>query len=108
MAHHGKSHHAKTHHAKTHDTHDDEPNTLAIKLGTVALTFAAGWIVQRVLVQTWKGVTGKDAPKDIEDPEVSIVSAVAFAAATAGVGVLVRRLASRNAKRVVTRLVQKR
>lgn len=83
-------------------------SSLAVKVGTVALTFAAGWVAQKLVTAVWKQVSGHDAPKDPEDPDVSIVSAVTFAAVTAGAAVLARRFAGRGAQRVATRLVGSR
>ncbi len=87
--------------------HDDD-TTLAVKVGTVVLTLAAGWVAQKAVTVIWKQVSGKAAPKDLDDPEVGIASAVAFAAVAASAGVLARRLASRNAKRVVHRFSSSR
>ncbi|OLT54690.1 hypothetical protein BJF88_08275 [Cellulosimicrobium sp. CUA-896] len=77
---------------------------MAVKVGTVALTFAAGWAAQKLVTFVWAKATGHDAPKDLDDEEVGIVSAVTFAAVAAGVGVLARRFAGRGAKRFVARL----
>ncbi|WP_083259948.1 DUF4235 domain-containing protein [Cellulosimicrobium cellulans] len=85
------------------DTNDTE-QTLAVKVGTVALTFAAGWAAQKLVTFVWAKATGHDAPKDLDDEEVGLVSAVTFAAVAAGVGVLARRFAGRGAKSVVARL----
>lgn len=90
-------------HRKHHDDGDD--NGLAVKIGTAALSFAAGWAAQKLVKVAWKQITGTDAPTDLEDPEVALVSAVAFAAVGAGVGVLAQRLATRQGKRMVTAMV---
>ena len=82
----------------------DNDQSLAVKVGTVALTFAAGWVAQKIVTEIWKKVSGHDAPKDLDDPEIGIVSAVTFAAVAAGASVLARRFAGRGAKRVVSRL----
>ena len=70
---------------------------LGVKIGTVVLAFGSGWIAQKLVGAIWKKVTGNAAPQDVDDEDVSIVSAVAFAAVSAGVGVLTRRLAHRGA-----------
>ncbi|KON73673.1 DUF4235 domain-containing protein [Cellulosimicrobium cellulans] len=88
------------------DTNETE-QTLALKVGTVALTFAAGWAAQKLVTFVWAKVTGHDAPKDLDDEEVGIVSAVTFAAVAAGVGVLARRFAGKEAKRFVSRLASR-
>ena len=43
------------------DTNENE-QTLALKVGTVALTFAAGWAAQKLVTFVWAKVTGHDAP----------------------------------------------
>ncbi len=86
----------------------DEGPTMAVRVGAAALTLAAGWVAQRAVNVAWKRVSGKPAPKNADDPDVSIAAAVAFAAVAAGVGALARRLASRNAHRIVGRMASKR
>ncbi len=54
------------------DTNETE-QTLALKVGTVALTFAAGWAAQKLVTFVWAKVTGHDAPKDLDDEEVGVV-----------------------------------
>lgn len=82
----------------------ENEQTLTEKAATVALTLAAGWVAQKVVSYAWAKATGHDAPKDLDDPEVSIISAVTFAAAAAAASVFARRFAGREAKRVVHRL----
>ncbi|MBD5785971.1 DUF4235 domain-containing protein [Cellulosimicrobium terreum] len=82
---------------------DNEDQTMAVKVGTVALTLAAGWLAQKLVSFVWAKATGHDAPEDLDDEEVSIVSAVSFAAVAAGVSVLARRYAGRGAKQIVAR-----
>ncbi|GAA1402298.1 MULTISPECIES: DUF4235 domain-containing protein [Oerskovia] len=83
----------------------ENEQTLAEKVTTVALTLAAGWIAQKAVSYAWAKATGHDAPKDLDDPEVGIISAVTFAAAAAAASVFARRFAGREAKRVVKRFV---
>lgn len=90
-----------------HHTHDDEKDGLAVKIGTAALSFAAGWAAQKLVKVAWKQVTGNDAPTDLEDPEVTIISAVVFASVGAGVAVLAQRLAARQGKHLVKRAVHR-
>ncbi|MHA7133813.1 DUF4235 domain-containing protein [Oerskovia turbata] len=82
---------------------ENEQN-LTEKVATVALTLAAGWVAQKAVSYAWAKATGHDAPKDLDDPEVGIISAVTFAAAAAAASVLARRFAGRGAKRVAHRL----
>ncbi|MBO0611145.1 DUF4235 domain-containing protein [Myceligenerans salitolerans] len=82
---------------------ETEP-TLAVKIGTIALTFAAGWAAQKALALVWKQVTGKDAPTKSDDPELDVVQATVFAAVAAGTAVLAKRVAARGAQRTVARI----
>jgi hypothetical protein len=81
-------------------------DTLAVKVGTVLLTMIAGWLAQKLVAAIWARATGKDAPADLDDEDVTIAQAVAFAAVTGGVAVLARRLAHRGAARAAARLRQ--
>lgn len=76
---------------------------LAVKVGTVALTLAAGWVAQRLIGVVWKKATGHAAPRDLDDEEITIIQAVTFAAVSGGVAVLAKRLAHRGAARAVAR-----
>ncbi|GAB4086654.1 hypothetical protein GCM10028784_32840 [Myceligenerans cantabricum] len=82
---------------------ETEP-TLAVKVGTIALTFAAGWAAQKALGLIWKKVTGKEAPTKPDDPELDMVQATVFAAAAAATAVLAKRVAAKGAQRAVARI----
>ncbi|WP_265521721.1 DUF4235 domain-containing protein [Oerskovia flava] len=86
---------------------EDNDQSLAVKVGTVALTFAAGWVAQKIVTEVWRRASGHDAPKDLDDPEVGIAAAVTFAAVTAAAAVVARRFASRGAQRAVTRFASR-
>jgi hypothetical protein len=70
---------------------------LAVKIGTVVLGLAAGWLAQRLISFVWEKATGNSAPVDPNDEEVAMGQAIAFAAVSAGVAVLARRLAHKGA-----------
>lgn len=76
---------------------------LAVKVGTVVLTFAAGWAAQKVVGAAWRRITGKDNAIHADDPSVGIVQATTFAAVSGGIGVLAQRLARQGAARAVAR-----
>lgn len=78
----------------------DDDQDMATKVATLVLTFAAGWVATKVVSTVWKKASGHDAPTDTDDPEISIVEAIAFAAITGGVGVMARRLAAGQATKV--------
>lgn len=86
---------------------NETEQTLAVKIGTIALTFAAGWAAQKAVGLIWKSVTGKAAPTKADDPELNMVQATVFAAVAAGTAVLVKRMAAKGAGRVAARIAGK-
>jgi len=82
--------------------------TLAEKVGTLALTLAAGWVAQKAVSMIWKGVTGNDAPNKPDDPELDLVQATVFAAVAAGTAVFAKRMAAKGASRAVMRIAARR
>lgn len=80
--------------------------SLAVKVGTLAATFAAGWVAQKVIKMIWEKATGNDAPIDVDADDIPIVQAVTFAAVTGGVAVLARRLARQGVAKAVDRRAQ--
>lgn len=88
--------------AKKKQKNDDQDMTT--KLVTLGLTFAAGWVATKAVSTVWKQVSGHDAPTDTDDPEVSLVEAIVFAAVTGGITVLARRMAVGQATKVSARL----
>ncbi|MFV2145371.1 MULTISPECIES: DUF4235 domain-containing protein [Isoptericola] len=79
-----------------------EPS-LGLKIGTVAATFAAGWVAQKLIKVIWEKATGNDAPIDLDADDIPIVQAITFAAVTGGVAVLARRLARQGVTKAVDR-----
>ena len=82
--------------------------TLAEKLGTLALTLAAGWVAQQAVSMIWKGVTGKNAPNRPDDPELDLLQATVFAAVAAGTAVFAKRIAAKGAHRAALRIAARR
>ena len=78
-------------------------DTLAVKVGTMVLTIAAGWLAQKAVGMIWEKSTGRAAPKNLDDEEITIIQAVTFAAVSGGVAVLARRLAHQGAVRAAAR-----
>ena len=76
---------------------------LAVKVGTMVLTIAAGWLAQKAVGMIWEKSTGRSAPKDLDDDEITVIQAVTFAAVSGGVAVLARRLAHKGAVQAVSR-----
>ncbi|GAA1728395.1 hypothetical protein GCM10009809_24970 [Isoptericola hypogeus] len=81
----------------------DDEQPLAVKVGTVVLTVAAGWIAQKLVGVIWEKATGSSAPTDLDDDELSVARAVTFAAVSGGVAVLAKRLARQGAVRAGAR-----
>ncbi len=82
----------------------DDEQPLAVKVGTVVLTVAAGWAAQKLVGLAWEKATGNVAPTNVDDDELSMVQAVTFAAVSGGVVVLAKRLARKGAVRAEARL----
>jgi hypothetical protein len=82
---------------------DDNGGGIGLKVMTVAMTFAAGWLAQKLLATIWEKATKKTVPTDLDDEEITIVQAVLFAAVSGGIAVLARRMAHRGAANVAAR-----
>ncbi|GAA2244096.1 hypothetical protein GCM10010413_54030 [Promicromonospora sukumoe] len=82
--------------------------TLGEKVGTLALTIAAGWVAQKAVSMIWKGVTGNDAPNKPDDPELDLLQATVFAAVAAGTAVFAKRIAAKGAHRAALRIAARR
>ncbi|MDR2703991.1 MAG: DUF4235 domain-containing protein [Cellulomonadaceae bacterium] len=82
-----------SHDTLDHDTDDAVLNKVIAAASGVAATFVANAVIRQV----WKAATGESAPKNANDPGLRIAQAVAFAALSAGVAVLARRLATHGA-----------
>ena len=83
----------------------DTEQPLGVKVGTVVLTIAAGWVAQKLIGVVWEKATGNVAPTNVDDDEISIIQAVTFAAVSGGVAVLAKRLARKGAVRAAARFV---
>lgn len=67
------------------------------KLITSAVTIGTGLLATKAIQLAWKGVTGHEPPKALDDDgEVSIAEVVIFAAVSAAVAALVRAYATRG------------
>ncbi|NNU28858.1 DUF4235 domain-containing protein [Isoptericola sp. JC619] len=81
--------------------------TLAVKVGTIAATLAAGWVAQKIIKTIWEKATGKEAPIDLDADDIPIVQAITFAAVTGGAAVMARRLAKQGVVKAVDRRAKK-
>jgi hypothetical protein len=81
--------------------------TLAVKIGTIAATVAAGWVAQKAVKLIWEKSTGSDAPLDLDADDIPVLQAVVFAAVTGGIAVLARRLARQGVSKAFDRRADK-
>ncbi len=80
---------------------------LAVKIGTMVLTLAAGWLAQKAVGMVWEKSTGHVAPKDLDADDITVVQAVTFAAVSGGIAVLARRLAHKGAVQAAARFTSR-
>lgn len=67
------------------------------KLIATVATLGAGLVATKAISLAWKGVTGHEPPKALDDDgEISIVEVVIFAAVSAAVASLVRTYVTRG------------
>ena len=67
------------------------------KLIATVATLGAGLVATKAISLAWKGITGHEPPKAIDDDgEISIVEVVVFAAVSAAVASLVRAYIQRG------------
>lgn len=64
---------------------------------SVVAALGAATVSKKVLDTTWRAATGRKPPVNPADPDVEVVEAVAWAAATGAVIALARMLAQRKA-----------
>jgi hypothetical protein len=85
----------------------DEKDAVAVRLVAAGAGLAATWLANTIIRAVWKKASGKDVPKDTNDPAMGIISAVAFAALSGAVAVLAKRVATHGASRVLGSMVGK-
>jgi hypothetical protein len=67
------------------------------KLIATVTTLGAGLVATKAISLAWKGITGHEPPKAIDDDgEISVVEVVVFAAVSAAVAALVRSYIQRG------------
>lgn len=67
------------------------------KLIATVLTLGTGLVVTKAISLAWKGVTGHEPPKEIDDDgEISIAEVVIFAAVSAAAAAVVRAYVGRG------------
>ncbi|WP_435299208.1 DUF4235 domain-containing protein [Timonella sp. A28] len=71
------------------------------KIAALGISFAAGWVAQKVVEKVWDKSTG-GLSHDLDDDEARVASIVTFAAVSAIVASLTQVLAKRSSKRMVS------
>ncbi|MEV4900250.1 DUF4235 domain-containing protein [Citricoccus sp. NPDC055426] len=79
-------------------------NNLVEKLIATGITIGGGIVGAKLVEFGWKAVTGHDAPKDLDDTEENLVSAISFAVISAGISAIIRVTSKRGANSAVKRL----
>jgi len=88
-----------SHHKAEHDADD----AVLVRLIATASGLAATYIANVIIRHVWKHFTGTSAPKSANDPNLRIAQAVGFAALSAGVAVLAKRLVTHGATEAMRR-----
>ncbi|MGW9550163.1 DUF4235 domain-containing protein [Citricoccus zhacaiensis] len=76
-------------------------NNLTDKIVSTAITVVGGYVGTKIVEFTWRKVTGHDAPKDAEDTEANMWSAITFATISAGITALIRVTSQRGAHKAI-------
>lgn len=79
-------------------------NNLVEKLIATGITIGGGIVGAKLVEFGWKAVTGHDAPKDLDDTEENLVSAISFAVISAGISAIIRVTSKRGAHSAVKRI----
>ncbi|MGM7671183.1 DUF4235 domain-containing protein [Microbacterium sp. A93] len=79
-------------------------NNLMEKLIATGITIGGGIVGAKLVEFGWKAVTGNDAPKDLDDTEEHLLSAISFAVISAGISAIIRVTSKRGANSAVKRL----
>ena len=68
-------------------------DSLALKLGTVALGLVTARLASLLVSKVWHKATGNKAPKNADDEALSAIEAIVFATVTAALTVAAKRAA---------------
>ena len=80
-----------------------QDQSIPVKIATLVVSAAAGWVAQKIVTAVWTKATGHN-PASADDDDATTVSIVTFAAVTGGTAALTRVLASRGTRRVANKL----
>lgn len=81
--------------------------SMQVKLATLAVSFGAGLLAQKIVKVVWLKATGKPGSFD-DDDDATIASIVGFAAVTGATAALTRALAARGTAKFAARLASRR
>lgn len=79
-------------------------NNLVEKLITTGITIGGGLLGTKLVEFAWRKVTGHDAPKDLDDTESNMWSAITFATISAGISAVIRVTSKRGAHAAAKRM----
>ncbi|WP_285727520.1 DUF4235 domain-containing protein [Psychromicrobium xiongbiense] len=77
--------------------------SLIIKLLAAAISFGAGFAANKLVDTVWTKTTGNAPPKDSENLEHSLRSAIIFAVVSASVAAIIQTLTSRGTQRAIAK-----
>lgn len=77
------------------------------KIAAIGISFAAGWIAQKLVEKVWEKGTG-GLSHNIDDDDARVASIVTFSAVSAIAATLTQVLAKRGSRRVVSRFAGSR
>ncbi len=79
-------------------------NNLVEKLIATGITIGGGIVGAKLVEFGWKTITGHDAPKDLDDTEENLITALSFAVISAGISAIIRVVSKRGANSAVKRI----
>ena len=77
------------------------------KVAAIGISFAAGWVAQKLVEKLWEKSTG-GLSHNIDDDEARIASIVTFSAVSAIAATLTQIAAKRGSRKAVARFAAKR
>lgn len=79
-------------------------NNVLQKLIATGITIGGGIVGTKLVEFGWKAITGNDAPKDLDDTEANMWSAITFATISAGISAIIRVASKRGAASAMDKL----
>lgn len=82
-------------------------NNVLQKLISTAITIGGGIVGTKLVELGWKAFTGDDAPKDLDDTEANMWSAITFATISAAISATIRVASKRGAASAMDKMAAK-